>query len=105
MMHGDSVGSNDDLSSDKLTFEFSCRDQNPRTHTRVALGQCHLDQAVSEVRLTIKGSRLTPDHSDLYYRDPALFGRQSTVDRYVEQIAAAFSVPRSCLNVVCTSMS
>ncbi|KAI4723001.1 DNA topoisomerase IV, alpha subunit [Aureobasidium sp. EXF-10727] len=36
---------------------------------------------------------------DLYYRDPALFGRQSTVDRYVDQIAAAFSVSRSCLNV------
>ncbi|KAI4790387.1 DNA topoisomerase IV, alpha subunit [Aureobasidium sp. EXF-8846] len=42
---------------------------------------------------------LTSDHSDLYYRDPALFGRQSTVDRYVDQIAAAFAVPRSCLNV------
>ncbi|KAK6004629.1 hypothetical protein QM012_008491 [Aureobasidium pullulans] len=36
---------------------------------------------------------------DLYYRDPALFGRQSTVDRYVDHIAAAFSLPRSCLNV------
>ncbi|KAH0352584.1 DNA topoisomerase IV, alpha subunit, partial [Aureobasidium melanogenum] len=43
---------------------------------------------------------LTKRHvSDLYYRDPALFGRQSTVDRYVDQIAAAFSLPRSCLNV------
>ncbi|KAG9692067.1 DNA topoisomerase IV, alpha subunit, partial [Aureobasidium melanogenum] len=43
---------------------------------------------------------LTKRHvSNLYYRDPALFGRQSTVDRYVDQIAAAFSLPRSCLNV------
>ncbi|KAG9951155.1 DNA topoisomerase IV, alpha subunit, partial [Aureobasidium melanogenum] len=43
---------------------------------------------------------LTKRHvSDLYYRDPALFGRQSTVDRYVDQIATAFSLPRSCLNV------
>ncbi|KAH0386392.1 DNA topoisomerase IV, alpha subunit, partial [Aureobasidium melanogenum] len=43
---------------------------------------------------------LTKRHvSDLYYRDPALFGRQSTVDRYVDHIAAAFSLPRSCLNV------
>ncbi|THZ62229.1 DNA topoisomerase IV, alpha subunit [Aureobasidium pullulans] len=37
--------------------------------------------------------------SDLYYRDPALFGKQATVDRYVDQIAAAFAVPRSSLNV------
>ncbi|KEQ86509.1 DNA topoisomerase IV, alpha subunit [Aureobasidium pullulans EXF-150] len=36
---------------------------------------------------------------DLYYRDPALFGKQATVDRYVDQIAAAFAVPRSSLNV------
>ncbi|KAI5219458.1 DNA topoisomerase IV, alpha subunit [Aureobasidium subglaciale] len=39
-------------------------------------------------------------HSDLYYRDPALFGRQSTVDRYVDQIAAAFAVSRASLNVI-----
>ncbi|KAI5275893.1 DNA topoisomerase IV, alpha subunit [Aureobasidium subglaciale] len=43
---------------------------------------------------------LTIPHSDLYYRDPALFGRQSTVDRYVDQIAAAFVVPRASLNVI-----
>ena len=49
----------------------------------------------------MRNSNLIPDRSDLYYRDPALFGRQSTVDRYVDQIATAFSVPRSCLNVVC----
>ncbi|KAH0337373.1 DNA topoisomerase IV, alpha subunit, partial [Aureobasidium melanogenum] len=46
------------------------------------------------------GVILTKRHvSDLYYRDPALFGRQSTVDRYIDQIAAAFALPRSCLNV------
>jgi len=38
--------------------------------------------------------------SDMYYRDPALFGKQSVVDRYVDQIALAFDIPRSCLNVV-----
>lgn len=53
----------------------------------------------------MRGFNLTPDHSDLYYRDPALFGKQSTVDRYVDQISAAFSVPRSCLNVVGTPIT
>jgi hypothetical protein len=43
MTLGDSVGIIDNLPSDKLTFGFSCRDQNPRTHTRVALGRRHLD--------------------------------------------------------------
>jgi len=38
--------------------------------------------------------------SDMYYRDPALFGKQSVVDRYIDQIALAFDIPRSCLNVV-----
>lgn len=52
--------------------------------------------------MTIEGPRSDMVlRSDLYYRDPALFGKQSTVDRYVGQIAAAFSVPRSSLNVVC----
>ncbi|KEQ98138.1 hypothetical protein AUEXF2481DRAFT_2114 [Aureobasidium subglaciale EXF-2481] len=47
------------------------------------------------------GVTLTKRHvSDLYYRDPALFGRQSTVDRYVDQIAAAFAVSRASLNVI-----
>lgn len=36
---------------------------------------------------------------DMYYRDPALFGRQTVVDRYVDDIAFTFDVPRSMLNV------
>nr|OQO28727.1 hypothetical protein B0A51_02970 [Rachicladosporium sp. CCFEE 5018] len=36
---------------------------------------------------------------DIYYRDPALFNKQSTVDRYVDDIAYTFGVPRSGLNV------
>ncbi|KAK6442181.1 endodeoxyribonuclease [Oleoguttula sp. CCFEE 5521] len=36
---------------------------------------------------------------DIYYRDPALFNKQSTVDRYVDDIAYTFGVPRSALNV------
>lgn len=36
---------------------------------------------------------------DMYYRDPALFNSQTTVDRYVDDIAFTFGVPRSALNV------
>lgn len=36
---------------------------------------------------------------DIYYRDPALFGKQGHVDRYVDDIAFTFGVPRSALNV------
>jgi len=35
----------------------------------------------------------------MHYRDPALFGNQATVDRYVDDIAFTFSVARSALNV------
>lgn len=35
----------------------------------------------------------------MYYRDPALFGSQTHVDRYVDDIALTFHVPRSFLNV------
>jgi len=37
---------------------------------------------------------------DIYYRDPALFSSQRIVDRYVDDIARTFGVPRSMLNVV-----
>ena len=36
----------------------------------------------------------------MFYRDPALFGSQAVVDRYVDSFAASFGVPRSDLNVV-----
>ncbi|EMC94131.1 hypothetical protein BAUCODRAFT_74427 [Baudoinia panamericana UAMH 10762] len=36
---------------------------------------------------------------DIYYRDPALFGSQTHVDRYIDDIAFTFDVPRSALNV------
>ncbi|KAL1304175.1 hypothetical protein AAFC00_000600 [Neodothiora populina] len=36
---------------------------------------------------------------DIFYRDPALFGKQSVVDRYVDQIALTLEVPRSALNI------
>jgi len=39
-------------------------------------------------------------HRDIYYKDPALFVKQSVVDRYVDDIAFTFNVPRSALSVV-----
>ena len=36
---------------------------------------------------------------DIYYRDPALFGKQAHVDRYVDDIAFTFGVTRSALNM------
>ncbi|KAF2685142.1 DNA topoisomerase IV, alpha subunit [Lentithecium fluviatile CBS 122367] len=36
---------------------------------------------------------------DMYYRHPGLFGKQSVVDQYVDDIACTFGVPRSLLNV------
>ncbi|RMY93861.1 hypothetical protein D0864_05620 [Hortaea werneckii] len=36
---------------------------------------------------------------DIYYRDVALFGKQAIVDRYVDDLAFTFNVPRSALNV------
>ena len=36
---------------------------------------------------------------DMYYRDPALFGKQAHVDRFVDDIAHTFGVSRSALNV------
>jgi len=35
----------------------------------------------------------------MYYRDPALFGSQAHVDRYADDLAYTFNVPRSALNV------
>ncbi|KAK4972493.1 hypothetical protein LTR28_012605 [Elasticomyces elasticus] len=36
---------------------------------------------------------------DIYYRDPALFGKQAVVDRNVDDIACTFGAPRSFLNI------
>jgi len=41
---------------------------------------------------------------DIYYKDPALFVKQSVVDRYVDDIAFTFNVPRSALSVVSMSV-
>jgi meiotic recombination protein SPO11 len=36
----------------------------------------------------------------MYYRDPALFSKQAVVDRFVDDLAFTFGVPRLLLNVV-----
>ncbi|KAI7369303.1 DNA topoisomerase IV, alpha subunit [Hortaea werneckii] len=42
---------------------------------------------------------ITISKRDIYYRDVALFGKQAIVDRYVDDLAFTFNVPRSALNV------
>ncbi|SLM37891.1 Winged helix-turn-helix DNA-binding domain [Lasallia pustulata] len=37
---------------------------------------------------------------DIYYKDPSLFCKQEVVDRYIDDLAYTFEVPRSALNVV-----
>lgn len=49
--------------------------------------------------MTERLRRILTASSDIYYRDPALFNKQSTVDRYVDDIACTFGVTRSALNV------
>lgn len=44
--------------------------------------------------------RLAYRRRDIYYQDPALFGQQAQVDRYVDDIAYTFGVSRSALNVI-----
>jgi len=39
----------------------------------------------------------------MYYKGPALFRKQSTVDRYVDHLAFTFGVRRASLNVVSLS--
>lgn len=38
-------------------------------------------------------------HRNIYYRDPALFGSQTQVDRYVDDIAFTLGITRATLNV------
>lgn len=37
---------------------------------------------------------------DIYYRDPVLFSKQAVVDRFVDDLAFTFGVPRMLMNVV-----
>ncbi|KAK5733773.1 Signal recognition particle [Elasticomyces elasticus] len=72
---------------------------------------CTLDKSVQRLTWTAIVLRIlelmhealrtgvTISKRDMYYRDPALFGSQTHVDRYVDDIAFTFNVPRSALNV------
>lgn len=42
-------------------------------------------------------------YSDVYYRDPALFGTQATVDRYLDDLAFTFSTSRAALRITAAS--
>ncbi|KAK5009681.1 hypothetical protein LTR28_013960 [Elasticomyces elasticus] len=56
----------------------------------------------NEVEITLSsrnGTAESPTKTDIYYRDPALFGKQAVVDRYVDDIACTFGAPRSFLNI------
>nr|POE72755.1 meiotic recombination protein spo11-1 [Quercus suber] len=48
---------------------------------------------------TAKEQRTYSPRRDIYYRDPALFGAQAPVDRYVDDIVCTFGASRSSLNV------
>ncbi|KZF20244.1 hypothetical protein L228DRAFT_213791, partial [Xylona heveae TC161] len=37
---------------------------------------------------------------DIFYKDPKLFIKQSVVDRFIDDLAFTFHVPRAALNVV-----
>ena len=60
--------------------------------------QCRLVETVDAGLPNGLHIRMTRDR-DIYYRDPALFGSQSVVDRHVEDIAYTLDVPRSRLNI------
>ncbi|QIX01675.1 hypothetical protein AMS68_007192 [Peltaster fructicola] len=70
----------------------------PPTHRSPRSKEWH--RSYQKVRLPIVGHH-TCSHADrdIYYQDPGLFGSQAVVDRYVEDLAFTFSVPRAQLNV------
>lgn len=55
-----------------------------------------LPQSVFSLVLVLKHAM----HRDIYYKDPSLFCKQEVVDRYIDDLAYTFEVPRSALNVV-----
>ncbi|GAA5987818.1 hypothetical protein JCM11641_004939 [Rhodosporidiobolus odoratus] len=68
----------------------------------IRLGGRELACLLRVVELIIDGldNRIVTTKRDLFYRDVALFSKQSTVDAIVEDIAATLQVRRSDLNVV-----
>ncbi|RMZ07419.1 hypothetical protein D0860_05119 [Hortaea werneckii] len=106
-------------------LRFSTVEASPDTSKAPSQGQGHftviqcIEQLFQQIRdalhhegddigLTLKVLRLiailalatlTWYTRDIYYRDVALFGKQAIVDRYVDDLAFTFNVPRSALNV------
>ncbi|RMZ31040.1 hypothetical protein D0859_04839 [Hortaea werneckii] len=106
-------------------LRFSTVEASPDTSKAPSQGQGHftviqcIEQLFQQIRdalhhegddigLTLKVLRLiailalatlTWYTRDIYYRDVALFGKQAIVDRYVDDLAFTFIVPRSALNV------
>lgn len=70
---------------------------HPRSRLRSLTDGRRAVQTVSHICMLLR--RLLTAASDIYYRDPALFNKQYTVDRYVDDIAYTFGVTRSALNV------
>jgi hypothetical protein len=69
-----------------------------------------MHEAISTGRIVTKrclsvdfpDSPMLTSQRDVFYQDVALFSSQTTVDRYVDEIANSFDVPRSLLHVVRT---
>ena len=60
----------------------------------VVLSKRYVSRVYTNVALAAHQDR------DIFYRDPALFGSQNSVNRTVDDIAFTFGVPRQMLNVI-----
>ncbi|KAI6837816.1 DNA topoisomerase IV, alpha subunit [Hortaea werneckii] len=98
---GDDIGltlkvrtSTDDISRNAKTRRLSFPGRTAEEAWRFAVVVRVLELIHEALRTGITISK-----RDIYYRDVALFGKQAIVDRYVDDLAFTFIVPRSALNV------
>ncbi|KAI6856586.1 DNA topoisomerase IV, alpha subunit [Hortaea werneckii] len=98
---GDDIGltlkvrtSTDDISRNAKTRRLSFPGRTAEEAWRFAVVVRVLELMHEALRTGITISK-----RDIYYRDVALFGKQAIVDRYVDDLAFTFNVPRSALNV------
>ncbi|GEM09843.1 meiotic recombination protein SPO11 [Rhodotorula toruloides] len=92
-------GSSKTGSSSRQTIRF------PRKYgqgDQVRLGGKELACFLRLVELVLEGLRdeKVPTKRDLYYRDVALFGKQTTVNSLIDDLAATLDVRRSELNII-----
>ncbi|KAE9966239.1 hypothetical protein EG328_009080 [Venturia inaequalis] len=89
-------GSNEAAAPRTRTFQFPGTNEKEAWRYTVVIRILELihDALVNKVVITKR---------DLYYRDPALFSNQTVVDRYVDDLACTFGVPRALLNVTATA--